>query len=58
MHYLKGTIFFGLHITGNSSSSLHVFTYADWDGSVDDHKSMGDYLVFLGHTLISWKSRK
>jgi hypothetical protein len=29
MHYFKGTIFFGLHITRNSSSSLHVFTYTD-----------------------------
>ena len=58
LRYLKGTTSFGLHITRISSFSLHGFTGADWASSVDDHKCSGSYLVFFGHTPISWKSRK
>jgi len=58
LHYLKGTIFFGLHITRSSSFFLYGFTNADWADSVNNHKSIGGHLVFLGHTPISWKSGK
>jgi len=58
LRYLKGTTSFGLHITRSSSFSLYGFTDADWASSVDDRKSSGSYLVFFGHTPISWKSRK
>jgi hypothetical protein len=56
--YLKGTSSFGLHLTRGSSLSLHGFTDADWVGSIDDRKSIGGYIVFLGTTPISWKSGK
>jgi len=56
--YLKSMISFGLHITHNSSFALHSFTDADWASSVDDRKSTGGYLFFVGNTLISWKSGK
>jgi len=38
--------------------TLHGFTDADWVGSIDDRKSIGCYLVYLGSTPISWKSGK
>jgi len=56
--YLQGTASYGLHITRGSSLSLHGFTDADWAGSLDDRKSTGGYLVYLGLTPISWKSGK
>jgi histone deacetylase 1/2 len=56
--YLQGTASYGLHITRGSSLSLHGFTDADWAGSLDDRKSIGGYLVYLGRTPISWKSGK
>ena len=49
---------YGLHITCGSSLSLHGFTYADWDGSLDDIKSISGYLVYLDQTPISWKFEK
>jgi len=58
MHYLQVTVSYGLHITRSSSFALYGFTDADWAGSIDDHKSTGDYLVFFNHTPISWKSSK
>ena len=56
--YLKGTSSYDIHLTRGSSLSLHGFTDADWAGSVDDQKSTGGYIVFLGTTPISWKSGK
>ena len=58
LHYLKGTKTHSLRITCISSLALHGFTNVDQEGSVDDKKSTGSYLVFFGQTPISWKSRK
>ena len=58
VRYLQGTTSYGLHITRGSSLSLHGFTDADWAGSLDDRKSTGGYVVYLGSTPISWKSGK
>jgi hypothetical protein len=58
VRYLQGTTSYGLHITRGSSLSLHGFTDADWAGSLDDKKSTGGYLVYLGSTPISWKFGK
>jgi hypothetical protein len=55
---LKGTSSFGLHLTRDSSLSLHGFTNVDWADNIDDQKSTGEYIVFLGTTPISWKSNK
>ena len=54
--YLKGTYSFGLHLTCDSALSLHGFTDANWVDNIDDRKSTGGYIVFLGTTPILWKS--
>ena len=58
LRYLQATTTYGLHITRDSPLSLHGFTDTDWAGSIDDRKSTGGYLVYLGSTPISWKSGK
>jgi histone deacetylase 1/2 len=58
IRYLQATATYGLHITRDSLLTLHGFTDADWAGSIDDRKSTGGYLVYLGSTPISWKSGK
>jgi len=58
LRYLQATTSYGLHVTRGSPLSLHGFIDADWAGSVDDRKSTGGYLVYLGNTPISWKSGK
>jgi histone deacetylase 1/2 len=58
LRYLQATATYGLHITRDSLLTLHGFTDADWAGSIDDQKSTGGYLVYLGSTPISWKSGK
>ena len=58
LRYLKGTYSFGLHLTCDSSLSIHGFTDANWAISIDNRKSTGGYIVFLGNTPILWKSSK
>jgi len=58
LRYLKNTIFHGINIRKTSSPALTCFSDADWAGSLDDRKSTSAYLLFLGHTPISWSSKK
>jgi hypothetical protein len=58
LRYLKNTIFHGINIRKTSSPALTCFSDADWAGSLDDRKSTSAYLIFLGHTPISWSSKK
>ena len=58
LRYLNGTISAALLISKSLSFNLCAFVDADWAGSLDDRRSTGGYLLYLGNNLIGWNSKK
>nr|GEW00252.1 hypothetical protein [Tanacetum cinerariifolium] len=58
LKYLKGTIFKGLYYPVQSLLKLTGFSYADWANCLMTRRSLTGYCIFLGHSLVSWKTKK
>ena len=48
----------GLSLCHSPSTTLNIFTDADWAGCPDDRRSFGGFAVYCGANLVSWASRK
>ena len=49
---------YGLKIRRSKSMMVSAFSDADWARCVDDRRSTGGFVVFLGDNLVSWTARK
>lgn len=58
LRYLQGTLYQSLLFPSTSSLELRAFSDADWAGDSTDRKSTTGFCIFLGDSLISWKSKK
>ena len=58
LRYVKGTLFHGLHFSTHSSLILQAYSDADWGGDPTDRRSTTGYCIFLGDSLVSWRSKK
>ncbi|KAL2240102.1 UNVERIFIED_CONTAM: Retrovirus-related Pol polyprotein from transposon RE1 [Sesamum indicum] len=56
--YLKGTMNRGLHFNSNNNFSLEAYCDADWGTCKETRRSLTGYCIFLGGSLISWKTKK
>jgi hypothetical protein len=56
--YLKSTSDFGLWYPKKKYFTLNTYTYADWDGSIDDRKNTSGGEFFLGKCLVAWLRKK
>ncbi|XP_022158454.1 uncharacterized protein LOC111024938 [Momordica charantia] len=58
LRYLRGTQFQSLLLPATSSLELCAYSDANWAGDPTDRKSTTGFCIFLGNSLILWKSKK
>ena len=58
LRYLRGTMSRRLFFPCSSSLQLHAYCDATWASDSFDRCSLSAYCVFLGGSLIAWKTKK
>ncbi|XP_074336033.1 secreted RxLR effector protein 161-like [Apium graveolens] len=58
LRYLKGCPGKGLWFRANGNTEVEGYCDADWASSLDDMRSTSGYFVFVGGSLVSWRSKK
>nr|GEZ38806.1 ribonuclease H-like domain-containing protein [Tanacetum cinerariifolium] len=58
LRYVQGTLELGLHLYASATTSLVVYTDADWAGCPSTRRSTFGYCVFLGDNLLSWPTKR
>jgi hypothetical protein len=58
IRYLRGSLDCGLFFPTSSHLRLVAYSDTDWAGCLDTRRSVTGWCMFLGNSLISWKSKK
>eukprot|EP00253_Pinus_taeda_P004324 PITA_04324 len=58
LHYVRGTIQFGIHCSAKAAPLLVGFTDSDWAGDPHDRNSTAGYVFTLGSGPITWACKK
>jgi hypothetical protein len=58
LRYLKRTTCRRLFYARNNQLQLHAYSYSTWASDPIDRRSVTGYCLFLGTSLIAWKSKK
>lgn len=58
LRYLKNNPGKGIRIDRSKTLSLHAFVDADWAKCISTRRSVTGFCVYLGNSLVSWKSKK
>ncbi|GKA61323.1 putative RNA-directed DNA polymerase [Tanacetum coccineum] len=58
LRYLKGSPGSGVQVNKTENFGVKVYTDSDWARCLITRKSVSGFCVFLGDSLVSWKSKK
>lgn len=58
LRYLKGTPGQGILFQPTDVFCIRAFTDSDWGACLDSRHSVSGFCIFLGSSLVSWKSKK
>lgn len=58
LKYIKGNPGQGLFYSAETDMCINAFANADWGRCLDTRHSVSGHCVFLGNSLISWKSKQ
>lgn len=58
LNYVSSTIDQGILLKATDRITLQAFSDSDWASCLDTRRSVTGYLLLLGHSPVSWKSKK
>lgn len=58
LHYVAGTVGQRISLNGSNNLTLQAFSDFDWAACLDTRRSVTGYILMLGSSPISWKSKK
>lgn len=58
LNYVSSTCGQGIILNASDSITLQAFSDSDWGSCIDSRRSVTRYLLMIGKSPISWKSKK